>query len=386
MDLLRGAALSREELARYSRHLILPEVGLAGQRALKSASLLLVGAGGLGSPLGLYLAAAGIGRIGLIDDDVVDVSNLQRQVIHGSAAVGEPKVESAARRIADLNPHVEVRRHAGRFDVSNGLELVSVYDVVIDGTDNFPTRFLVNDACVMADKPNVYGSVYRFEGQASVFDARRGPCYRCLFPHPPPPGAVPSCAEGGVLGVLPGLIGLIQATEAIKLVTGLGETLVGRLLLYDALAMRFSTLAIAKDPSCPVCSDAPTITTLKEEDTTCDIPASDTLGNGATLTIQPRELRAMLDRKETLALLDVREPYEREIVALANTHEIPLAELEKRMHELPEDRDIVVYCRSGARSAQAVSALRKAGFARARNLERGILGWIDDVDPSLARY
>jgi len=387
MELLRGTALSRDELARYSRHLILPEVGLVGQRALKAASILLVGAGGLGSPLGLYLAAAGIGRIGLIDDDVVDVSNLQRQVIHGSAAVGEPKVESAARRIADLNPHVEVTRHGGRFDASIGLELVSGYDVVIDGTDNFPTRFLVNDACVMVGKPNVYGSVYRFEGQASVFDARRGPCYRCLFPQPPPPGAVPSCAEGGVLGVLPGLIGLIQATEAIKIITGLGETLIGRLLLYDALAMRFSTLAIAKDPSCPVCGDVPTITSLKEEHATCDIgPATGALGNGGASTIQPRELREMLDRKESLALLDVREPYEREIVALANTHEIPLGELGTRLHELPEDRDIVVYCRSGVRSAHAVTALRKAGFVRARNLERGVLGWIDDVEPSLARY
>jgi adenylyltransferase/sulfurtransferase len=386
MELLHSSALSRDELARYSRHLILPEVGLAGQRALKAASVLLIGAGGLGSPLGLYLAAAGIGRIGLIDDDVVDVSNLQRQVIHGSAAVGEPKVESAAQRIVDLNPHVDVVRHTGRFDAAVGLELVSAYDVVVDGTDNFPTRFLVNDACVMAGKPNVYGSVYRFEGQASVFDARRGPCYRCLFPYPPPPGAVPSCAEGGVLGVLPGVVGLIQATETIKLVTGLGEPLVGRLLLYDALAMRFSSLAIAKDPDCPVCGDHPSITSLREEDTTCDVGVGTSVDQARERGIQPRELRAMLDRGERLALLDVREPYEREIVALANTHEIPLGELDTRTHELPEDRDIVVYCRSGVRSAQAAAALRRAGFDRVHNLERGILGWIDDVDPTLARY
>ncbi len=387
MDVLRSKDLTRDEFARYSRHLILPEVGIAGQRALKVASVLLVGAGGLGSPLGLYLAAAGIGRLGIVDDDVVDVSNLQRQVIHGSAAVGTAKVQSAAQRITDLNPHVDVVTHAVRLDASSVLELVAGYDVIIDGSDNFATRFAVNDACVLSKKPNVYGSVYRFEGQASVFDARVGPCYRCLFPSPPPPGAVPSCAEGGVLGVLPGVIGLIQATEAIKLITGLGEPLIGRLLMYDALEMRFATLAIAKDPSCPVCGDNPSIVEVRDEQVVCDVPESDGSSAVDAITeITPVMLRALLDRGERVALLDVREPYEREIVALNNTHEIPLGELERRASELPTDADIVVYCRSGVRSAQAVHLLRDAGFSRVRNLERGILGWIDDVDPSLARY
>jgi len=386
VELLRSVDLSREELARYSRHLILPEVGLAGQRALKAASVLLVGAGGLGSPLGLYLAAAGVGRIGIVDDDVVEVSNLQRQVLHGSSALGTSKVESAARRIADLNPHVDVMRHSVRLDASNALELVSGYDLVVDGSDNFTTRFVVNDACVLARRPNVYGSVYRFEGQASVFDAARGPCYRCLFPNAPPPGAVPSCSEGGVLGVLPGLIGLIQATEAIKLIAGLGETLVGRLLVYDALEMRFTSLAVAKDPSCPVCSEHPTIVELHDEAVLCETPLEDASGADSAENIGPRALRALLDRGDPIALVDVREPYEREIVSLANTHEIPLDELEERLRELPTDREIVVYCRSGARSARAARALREAGFGRVRNLEGGVLGWIDEVDPSLARY
>ena len=325
MDLLRSPALSHDELARYSRHLILPEFGLEGQRKLKAASVLLVGAGGLGSPLGLYLAAAGVGRLSIVDD------------------------------------------------------------VVGDGTDIVPTRFLVNDACVMAGVPNVYGSVYRFEGQASVFDARVGPCYRCLFPHPPPAGSVPSCAEGGVLGVLPGVVGLIQATETIKLITGIGETLIGRLLIYDALAMRFATLTIAKDPSCPVCGEHPTISALAEETTACDVPVADGRGHSIE-SIAPRELRSLLDQGVGLALLDVREPYEREIVTLPNTHEIPLGDLARRARELPNDVDIVVYCRSGARSAQAVSTLREAGLTRVRNLERGILGWVEDVDHSLPRY
>ena len=387
MDLLRTTDLSREELARYSRHLILPELGLAGQRALKGASVLLVGAGGLGSPLGLYLAAAGVGRLGLVDDDVVDASNLQRQVIHSSSAIGLPKVESAASRIADLNPHVEVVRYPFRFDASHALDLIAGYDVIVDGSDNFTTRFLLNDACVLAGKPDVYGSVYRFEGQASVFDARRGPCYRCLFPTAPPPGAVPSCAEAGVLGVLPGVIGLIQATEAIKLIAGVGQPLVGRLLVYDALEMRFATLNISKDPSCPVCGDNPSIRELRDG-ATVGMPSASEVQRSidSDSDIMPRTLRDLLGREERIALLDVREPYEREIAKLSSTHEIPLGDLERRMGELPKETPIVVYCRSGGRSTQASRMLREAGFDRVRNLSGGILGWIDDVDPSLTRY
>jgi len=387
MDVLKRTDLSREELGRYSRHLVLPEVGLAGQRKLKGASALLIGAGGLGSPLGLYLAAAGVGRLGLVDDDVVDETNLQRQVIHGSASLGVPKVESAAARIADLNPHVEVVKYPFRLDASRVLALVSDYDVIVDGTDNFATRFLVNDACVLAGKPNVYGSVYRFEGQASVFDARLGPCYRCLFPQPPPPGAVPSCADGGVLGVLPGIVGLIQATETIKLIIGVGESLVGRLLIFDALEMRFATLSIVKDPACPICGTNPSITQVRDEDVSCDaLPDDARRGADSALDITPRTLRARLDAGDHVALLDVREPVEREIATLVNTFEIPLGDLGKRLDDLPKDQDIVVYCRSGARSAQAAQLLRDAGFRRVRNLIGGIRGWIDDVDPTLTRY
>ncbi len=387
MDVLRREQLSREELARYSRHLMLPEVGVAGQRKLAGASVLLVGAGGLGSPLGLYLAAAGVGRLGIVDDDVVDSTNLQRQVIHGTSAVGRPKVESAARRLADLNPNVEVVPHPYRFDAARGLALAAQYDVVVDGTDNFPTRYLVNDACVLAGKPNVYGSVYRFEGQASVFDASRGPCYRCLFPQAPPPGAVPSCAEGGVLGVLPGIIGLIQATETIKLIIGAGESLVGRLLIFDALEMRFASLAIAKDERCPVCGPHPSITQLHEEAASCTALPDDALRDvDSDSDITAVTLRQMLERDERVAVLDVREPFERDIAKLSNTHEIPLGDLAQRLGELPRDQDIVVYCRTGVRSAQAVRALREAGFRRARNLSGGIHAWIDDVDPTLTRY
>ncbi len=387
MDVLRSADLSREELGRYSRHLVLPEVGLAGQRKLKAASVLLVGAGGLGSPLGLYLAAAGVGKLGVVDDDVVDETNLQRQVIHGSSAIGAPKVESAARRIADLNPNVKVITYPFRLDASRALALVSDYDVIVDGSDNFATRFLVNDACVLAHKPNVYGSVYRFEGQASVFDARRGPCYRCLFPQPPPPGAVPSCADGGVLGVLPGIVGLIQATETLKLIVGIGESLIGRLLIFDALEMRFAALSIVKDPACPVCGTNPSITELRDEDVLCaPLPDDARRGSDSAIDITPRTLRARLDRGERVALLDVREPVEREIATLANTHEIPLADLEHRLGELSKDEEIVVYCRSGVRSAQAAQLLRAAGFRQVRNLIGGIRAWTDDVDPTLTRY
>jgi len=387
MHVLRNADLSREEMQRYARHLTLPDVGLSGQRKLKAASVLLVGAGGLGSPLGLYFAAAGIGRLGIVDDDVVDETNLQRQVIHGSAAVGKLKVESAAQRIADLNPHVEVITYPFRFNAEQALALVADYDIVVDGSDNFPTRFLVNDACVLAGKPNVYGSVYRFEGQASVFDTRRGPCYRCVFAHPPPPGAVPSCAEGGVLGVLPGIIGLIQATETIKLIIGKGDPLIGKLLLFDALEMRFATLSIAKDDACPVCGINPSITQVREEEAQCDIsPDSSQTRSDPDFEITPQSLRAKLDSFEPIEILDVREPVEREIATLRNTIEIRVDDLSEHLSELPRDKQIVAYCRTGVRSARAVQLLRNAGFERARSLAGGINAWSETVDPSLTRY
>ncbi|HXN09173.1 MAG TPA: molybdopterin-synthase adenylyltransferase MoeB [Candidatus Acidoferrales bacterium] len=387
MNVLRTTDLSREEVQRYSRHLTLPDVGPAGQRKLKAASVLLVGAGGLGSPLGLYLAAAGVGHLGIVDDDVVDETNLQRQVIHGSGAVGKLKVESAAQRIADLNPHVEVTTYPFRFGAEQALALVADYDIVVDGSDNFPTRFLVNDACVIAGKPNVYGSVYRFEGQASVFDAQRGPCYRCVFPQPPPPGAVPSCAEGGVLGVLPGIIGLIQATETIKLIIGKGEPLIGKLLIFDALEMRFATLAIAKDEACPVCGSNPSITQVREEDARCDIAHdASPRHSDADAEITPQSLRAKLDSGDPIEVLDVREPVEREIATLANTIEIRVDDLAEHLDELPRDKEIVAYCRTGVRSARAVQLLRDAGFVRARSLAGGINAWSETVDPTVTRY
>src|ERR1700736_6973169 len=386
MNVLRTTDLSREEVQRYSRHLTLPDVGPAGQRKLKAASVLLVGAGGLGSPLGLYLAAAGVGHLGIVDDDVVDETNLQRQVIHGSGAVGTLKVESAAQRIADLNPHVEVTTYPFRFGVEQALALVGDYDIIVDGSDNFPTRFLVNDACVIAGKPNVYGSVYRFEGQASVFDAQRGPCYRCVFPQPPPPGAVPSCAGGGVVGVVPGIIGLIQATETIKLIIGKGEPLIGKLLIFDALEMRFATLAIAKDDACPVCGTNPSITQVREEDARCDIPPDALRGSAADLEITPQSLQAKLDSGEPIELLDVREPVEREIATLANTIEIRVDDLAEHLGELPRDREIVTYCRTGVRSARAVQLLRDAGFVRVRSLAGGINAWSETIDPTVMRY
>lgn len=374
--------LTREELQRYSRHLILPEFGIAGQRKLKNARVLLIGAGGLGSPLGLYLAAAGVGTLGIVDDDVVDATNLQRQVIHDTHAVGEAKTESAARRISELNPNVEVVLHRTRFGARNGLELVRAYDVVVDGSDNFSTRFCVSDACVLAGIPNVYGSVYRFEGQASVFDARRGPCYRCIFPTAPPAGEIPSCAEGGVLGVLPGIIGLIQATETIKLIAGIGEPLIGRLLVFDALEMRFRTLKLLKDEQCPACGPHADLVELKDEAVTCDVPAH----NGGMASIDVEMLNERLSRGDRVALLDVREPAEREIAKLQNTFEIPLGELAQRLSELPKDREIVAYCLTGNRSARAAELLRDAGYPSVLNLEGGLRAWTDRVDPSLTRY
>ncbi|NTU83560.1 MAG: molybdopterin-synthase adenylyltransferase MoeB [Chloroflexales bacterium] len=381
------ASLSNEEIRRYSRHLIMPEVGMTGQRRLKQGSVMLIGTGGLGSPLALYLAAAGVGHIGLVDFDVVDESNLQRQIVHGTATVGLPKTESAKARLRDLNPLVEVTTYEAQITSANALDLLRPYDVIIDGTDNFPTRYLTNDASVMLGKPNVYGSIFRFEGQATVFSPRDGgPCYRCLYPEPPPPGLVPSCAEGGVLGVLPGVIGTIQATEAIKLLTGIGDTLVGRLMLYDALAMRFRELKLRRNPACPVCGDHPTITELIDYEQFCGIvPEVSTLGSQYEIT--PVELDGLLRGDQRPYLLDVRNPYEVEIASIPGTDKvIPVDQLPERLHELDSSWEMVVYCRSGVRSGRAVELLKGAGFRKLKNLVGGILRWSDDVDPSVAKY
>ncbi len=379
--------LSHEEIARYSRHLIMPEVGMAGQRRLKQSSVLLIGTGGLGSPLALYLAAAGVGHIGLVDFDVVDASNLQRQIVHGTSTVGVAKTESARQRLRDLNPYIEITTHETQITSQNALELMRPYDVIVDGTDNFPTRYLTNDACVLLGKPNVYGSIFRFEGQATVFSARDGgPCYRCLYPEPPPPGLVPSCAEGGVLGVLPGVIGTIQATEVIKLLIGIGEPLIGRLLLYDALAMRFRELKLRRNPSCPVCGDHPTITELIDYEQFCGLKSEEpALSNQFEIT--PRELAEWLERPDRPFLLDVRNPYEVAIASIQGTDKlIPIDQLPERINELDSAREIVVYCRSGARSGRAVELLKSVGFRKVKNLVGGILRWADEVDPSLPKY
>ena len=382
--------LTPDELRRYSRHLILPDVGVEGQQKLKTSSVLLVGAGGLGSPLAMYLAAAGVGRLGLVDFDVVDESNLQRQVLHGTKDLGRPKLLSARDRIADINPHVHVELYEERLTSENALNLIRDYDAVADGTDNFPTRYLVNDASVMTGVPNVYASIFRFEGQASIFGTPEGPCYRCLYPEPPPPGLVPSCAEGGVLGVLPGLVGTIQATEALKLLLGIGEPLVGRLLLIDTLAMRFRTLNVRKNPDCPVCGDHPTQTELIDYEVFCGLPSRSSNGQAAEpgvpeITVQ--ELKARMDRGEAPFVLDVRKPFEKEIASIG-APQIPLDELESRLGELAAHRgeEIVVHCKSGARSAKAVRKLREAGFERATNLKGGILAWGREVDPAVPEY
>jgi sulfur-carrier protein adenylyltransferase/sulfurtransferase len=381
-----GKRLSKEEILRYSRHLIMPEVGLEGQGRLKSAKVLLVGAGGLGSPAAMYLAAAGVGRLGLVDFDVVDFTNLQRQVIHGTDDVGRSKLDSAADSICAINPNVEVVKHETLLSSENALEILTDYDVVIDGTDNFPTRFLVNDACVLLGKPNVYGSIYRFDGQASVLCHAGGPCYRCLYPEPPPPGLVPSCAEGGVLGVLPGVVGLIQATEAVKLVLGKGEPLVGRLLLYDALNMRFRDLKIRRDPMCPLCGDEPTITELIDYHEFCGVPGHGPSQAAFDDEIEPLELEAMRDAGERMVLIDVREPHEWEINRIEGARLIPLGELPARVHELDTADEVVVHCLMGGRSAEACRFLRGAGFGKVRNLRGGIRGWIAQVDPEMASY
>ncbi|HEY6826659.1 MAG TPA: molybdopterin-synthase adenylyltransferase MoeB [Gemmatimonadaceae bacterium] len=377
-------SLSRAELHRYSRHLILPDVALDGQERIKAARVLLVGAGGLGSPAALYLAAAGVGTLGLVDFDVVDVTNLQRQVLHGTSAVGESKLESARERIGDLNPNVRVETHETRLTSANALEILREYDVIVDGTDNFATRYLTNDACVILGKPNVYGSIFRFEGQASIFAMPDGPCYRCLFPNPPPPGLVPSCAEGGVLGVLPGIVGTIQATEALKLILGIGDTLVGRLLLIDALGMRFHTVRVPRDPKCPACGTRE-IRELIDYDEYCGTPGGEMPARSDVPEITPTELAARLDAKEDFDLIDVREPYEWQLGRLPTARLIPLGQLPAALSTLDATRDIVVYCRSGKRSADATMELRAAGF-RAVNLAGGILRWSDEVDPSIPKY
>jgi molybdopterin/thiamine biosynthesis adenylyltransferase/rhodanese-related sulfurtransferase len=384
--------LSPDELQRYHRHLILPGIGEAGQRRLKEARVLLVGAGGLGSPAALYLAAAGVGQLGIVDDDAVELSNLQRQPLHGTADVGRAKVASAKSRLEDLNPHVDVTTTAARLTSDNALELLRAYDVIVDGSDNFPTRYLINDACVLLDKPNVYGSVSRFDGQASLFGVADGPCYRCLFREPPAPGVVPSCAEGGVFGVLPGLIGIIQATETIKLITGVGELLAGRLLLVDALRMRFRTIEVARDPECPACGTRK-ITTLHDYDYEAfcaGMPAGASFSSVVPAEmpgdITPTELANRLEQRPMISLVDVREPYEWAIAHLAGARLIPLDSLPGAIGTLDRDAEIVVYCHHGTRSEMAVEWMRDQGFARARNLVGGIDRWTRDVDPSLRRY
>jgi adenylyltransferase/sulfurtransferase len=379
-------ALERDEILRYSRHLIIPNVGLEGQRRLKHSRVLLVGAGGLGSPLALYLAAAGVGTLGLVDFDTVDLTNLQRQVLHGTKDVGRPKLESAQDRIRDVNPHVQVEPHATRLTSANALDIIREYDLVIDGTDNFPTRYLTNDACVLLGKPNVYGSIFRFEGQASVFATAAGPCYRCLFREPPPPGLVPSCAEGGVLGVLPGLIGTIQATEGIKLLLGIGEPLIGRLLLVDALTMQFRTMRLRKDPACPACGTR-ALRELIDYEQFCGITPDLAADGGAGVPeIAPAELAARLRRGDDLDLIDVREPYEWDIARIEGARLVPLADLAGALRSLDSARDVVVHCRTGARSAKAVRQLHAAGFRRVWNLAGGIVRWSDDVDPAVPKY
>src|SRR5215472_1615229 len=380
------AELSKDEILRYSRHLIIPEVGIEGQKKLKAAKVLLVGTGGLGAPLGLYLAAAGIGKIGLVDFDVVDFTNLQRQVIHSTKDVGRNKIDSAAEKMLAINPHLQIVKHEVALSSENALEILKDYDYVVDGTDNFPTRYLVNDACVLLGKPNVYGSIFRFEGQSTVFATEGGPCYRCLYPEPPPPGLVPSCAEGGVLGILPGTIGLIQATETVKLILGIGEPLVGRLLLYDALAMRFRELKLRKNPECPVCGEHCTIHQLIDYNEFCGIRGEEEPEIDLHVPeITPRELKQRLDAGDDFYILDVREPHEFQICNL-NGHLIPLGELPRRVHELDSSHEIVAHCRSGKRSAEAVDFLRKAGFRKIHNLRGGILAWSTEVDPSVPRY
>lgn len=380
--------LSRDEILRYSRHLLIPEVGLEGQQKLKASSVLIIGTGGLGSPVALYLAAAGVGRIGLVDYDVVDTSNLQRQVIHGTSSIGKLKVESARSRILDLNPDIRVDVYNEPFTSSNAFQIAEPYDLIIDGTDNFPTRYLTNDLCVLTGKPNVYGSIFRFDGQVSVFDARRGPCYRCLFPEPPPPGLVPSCAEGGVLGILPGTIGTLQATEAIKLLLDIGEPLIGKLMLYNALDMSFEFVRLRKNPHCKVCGPNPDVTELIDYEAFCGVPMHDhDAGSaGGGWDISAPELAERLKQGDHLRLLDVREPHELQISHLPGATLIPLGQLAARLSELDSAEDMVVFCKSGTRSTRALELLLSAGFRKVKNLQGGINAWAEKVDSSLPVY
>jgi adenylyltransferase/sulfurtransferase len=377
--------LDNDEILRYSRHLIMPEVGMEGQLKIKAAKVLCIGAGGLGSPLALYLGAAGVGTIGIVDFDVVDYTNLQRQIIHTTADVGRKKLDSAADSLKAINPYLNIKRYDTRLSSENALEIFKDFDIIVDGTDNFPTRYLVNDACVLSGKPNVYGSIFRFEGQASIFGTEAGPCYRCLYPEPPPPGLVPSCAEGGVLGILPGLVGVIQATETIKLILGSGDPLIGRLLLIDALGMKFRELKLRKNPDCPACGTHRTITKLIDYNEFCGIRGEEEEVDATVPEMQVEELKQKLDAGEDLYVLDVREPHEYQICNIGG-HLIPLGDLPKRVSELDSSRDIVAHCRSGVRSAKAVNFLKQAGFKKVRNLAGGILAWADRVDPSMPKY
>jgi adenylyltransferase/sulfurtransferase len=385
-----STGLTNDEVKRYSRHLIMPEVGVEGQLKLKAGKVLCIGAGGLGSPAALYLAAAGVGTIGIVDFDVVDYSNLQRQVIHATPDVGRSKLASAKDRLQALNPHITIETYETALSSKNALELFKPYDVILDGTDNFPTRYLVNDACVLLGKPNTYGSIFRFEGQASVFATKNGPCYRCLYPEPPPPGLVPSCAEGGVLGVLPGVVGTIQATEAIKLIMGIGEPLIGRFLIYDALRMKFRELKLKKDPDCPVCGTHPTVRELIDYEQFCGVAPAPPEATMTTETNETEttvtELKRKMDAKEPFFLLDVREPNEYQIGKIPGSTLIPLGEVPQRVGEIPRDKEIIVHCKMGGRSAKAAQFLRQQGFSRVRNLKGGILAWSDQIDPSVPKY
>jgi sulfur-carrier protein adenylyltransferase/sulfurtransferase len=379
------ATLNNDEILRYSRHLIMPEVGMEGQLKIKNAKVLCIGAGGLGSPLALYLGAAGVGTLGIVDFDVVDYTNLQRQIIHSTADVGRKKLDSAADKLKAINPFINIRKVDARLSSENALELFREFDIVADGTDNFPTRYLVNDACVLTGKPNVYGSIFRFEGQASVFATENGPCYRCLYPEPPPPGLVPSCAEGGVLGILPGLVGIIQATEAIKLILGKGDPLIGRLLLVDALGMKFRELKLRKNPDCPVCGTNRTITKLIDYEQFCGIRGEEQEVETSTADMQVEELKRRLDKGDDIFVLDVREPHEYQIANIGG-HLIPLGDLPKRVNELDSSREIVAHCKMGGRSAKAVAFLRQAGFTKVHNLAGGITAWADRVDSKMPKY
>lgn len=383
---IASQTFSHEEIRRYSRHLIMPEVGMAGQERLKEARVLLIGAGGLGSPLGLYLAAAGVGNLGLVDFDVVDESNLQRQVLYSTHDVGRSKLEAAKERLLGVNPHIDIRTYETRLASANALELFEDYDIIVDGTDNFPTRYLVNDACVLLGKPNVYGSIFRFDGQVTLFDARTGPCYRCLYPTPPPPGLVPSCAEGGVLGVLAGLVGTIQAIEAIKLIVGIGESLQGRLLLIDGLRMQFQELRLRKDPNCPVCGKKPSITQLIDYEEFCGLAPNKNTIRDQTWEITPFQLKERLNSGERIQLLDVREPQEWEICRIDGATLIPLGDLPSHLQKLDSTTPIVVYCKVGVRSGQAAKLLQAAGFSKTQNLIGGIDAWATEIDPTLPTY